>query len=47
MSTYESSKIIIQSGKYEKEDMLKRLDLFLNFKRITLEQYTELVNLMN
>ena len=47
MSTYESSKIIIQSGKYEKEDMLKRLDLFLNFKRITLEQYTELLNLMN
>ena len=47
MNTYESTKIIIQSGNYEKESMLKKLDIFLTFNRITLEQYTELINLIN
>lgn len=47
MSTYESTKIMIQSGNYEKESMLKKLDIFLNFNRITIEQYQELVELMN
>ncbi len=47
MSTYESTKILIQSGNYEKESMMKKLDIFLNLDRITLEQYQELVNLVN
>ena len=46
MNTYESTKIIIQSGNYEKESLLKKIDIFLNFNRITLEQYTELVTLI-
>ena len=47
MSTYENTKILIQSGNYEKELMMKKLDIFLNLDRITLEQYQELVNLVN
>ena len=46
MNTYESTKIIIQSGNYEKESLLKKIDIFLNFKRITVEEYTELVTLI-
>ena len=46
MNTYESTKIIIQSGNFEKENMMKKLDIFLNFDRITLEQYQELVEMM-
>nr|WP_317357863.1 hypothetical protein [uncultured Tyzzerella sp.] len=46
MNTYESTKILIQSGNYKKESILKNLDLFLNFKRITVEEYTELVTLI-
>ena len=46
MSTYESTKIMIQSGNYEKESMLKKLDIFLNFNRITIEQYQELVQMI-
>lgn len=46
MNTYESTKIIIQSGNYERESMLKKLDIFLNFNRITLEQYEELVKMV-
>ena len=46
MNTYESTKIIIQSGNYEKESLLKKIDIFLNFNRITLEQYAELVTLI-
>ena len=46
MNTYESTKIMIQSGNYEKESMLKKLDIFLNFNRITLEEYQELVQMI-
>lgn len=46
MNTYESTKILIQSSNYDKETMLKKMDIFLNFNRITTEQYTELVNLI-
>lgn len=46
MNTYESTKIMIQSGNFEKENMMKKLDIFLNFDRITLEQYQELMDIM-
>lgn len=46
MNTYESTKIMIQTGNYEKESMLKKLDIFLNFNRITLEEYQELVQMI-
>ncbi len=47
MNTYETTKIMIESGNYEKESMLKKLDIFLNFNRITIEEYQELVSLIN
>ena len=46
MSTYESTKILIQNGNYEKESMMKKLDIFLNLDRITIEQYEELVQMI-
>ncbi len=46
MSTYESTKILIQSGNYEKESMMKKLDIFLNLDRITIEQYEELIQMI-
>ena len=45
--TYKIAKMMIQNGNYDKEDMLKKLDVFLLGNRITQEQYTELVGLMN
>jgi len=39
-------KIIITRGTYEKEDMLKKMDLFLLNNRLAEEQYNELVALM-
>lgn len=46
MSTYKSTKILIQSGNYEKESMMKKLDIFLNLDRITIEQYEELIQMI-
>lgn len=46
MSTYESTKILIQNGNYEKESMMKKLDIFLNLDRITIEQYEELIQMI-
>lgn len=46
MSTYESTKILIQSGNYEKQSIMKKLDIFLNLERITIEQYEELVQVI-
>lgn len=43
---YNLIKNLINGGKYEKQDMLDKLDVFLMFDRITLEQYQELVELM-
>ena len=47
MNIYENTKILIESGNYEKEDILKKLDIYLLLNRITIEQYQELVELMN
>lgn len=44
--TYERCKKLIQNGSYEREDMLKKLDVFLLADRITTEQYNELVSMM-
>lgn len=45
--TYKVCKRLIQNGNYEKEDMTMKLDAFLLNDRITQEQYTELIGLMN
>lgn len=37
---------IITRGTYDKEDMLKKMDVFLLNNRITQSEYTELVALM-
>ena len=47
MNIYENTKILIESGNYEKEDILKKLDIYLLLNRITIEQYQELVEMMN
>ena len=45
--TYKLCKKVITNGNYEKNDMQKKLDVFLLCNRITEEQYKELVDLMN
>ena len=47
MNIYENIKILIESGNYQKEDILKKLDIYLLLNRITAEQYQELVNLID
>ena len=44
--TYARLKKLIQGGTYHKEDMLRKLDVFLMANRITEEQYQELVERM-
>ena len=43
---YKLCKKVIISGNYEKEDMQKKLDVYLLCDRITQEQYEELVNMI-
>lgn len=43
---YNMAKNLITGGRYEKEDMTNKLDVFLMFDRITVEQYQELLELM-
>ena len=43
---YARIKKLIEKGAYEKEDILKKLDVFLLMNRITEEQYQELVGMM-
>ncbi|UIS73947.1 hypothetical protein [Clostridium phage vB_CpeP_PMQ04] len=45
-NTYVMLKKQIEGGRYEKEEILIRLDVFLARKRITPEQYVELVNMV-
>ena len=48
MTTYLTTKTMILAKNYNtKEEMQNRIDLFFNFKRISLEQYTELTQLLN
>lgn len=44
--TYARVKRLIENGTYDKEDMTKKLDVFLLADRITEEQYQELIALM-
>lgn len=44
---YAAMKKIIESGVYNREDMLEKLDIFLVANRITKEQYEELTSLIN
>lgn len=44
--TYARLKKLIETGAYDKESMLSKLDVFLMANRITEEQYQELVGLM-
>lgn len=45
--TYRNCKKLISNGKYEKEDMLNKLDVFLLGNRISQSEYEELVKMMN
>lgn len=44
--TYRNCKKLIEMGRYEREDMLNKLDIFLLNDRITQVQYEELVGMM-
>ena len=44
--TYTRIKKIIQSGRYNREDMLGKLDVFLLSGRITIQEYDELAEMM-
>lgn len=44
---YNLLKNLIEAGKYYKEDMLNKLDVFFAFNRVTLEQYQELLEMVN
>jgi hypothetical protein len=45
--TYRNCKKLIEIGRYEKEDMLNRLDIFLLNDRISQLEYEELVGMIN
>ena len=47
MNTYENIKKVINVGKKTSEELLSMCDIFLMNNRITSEQFTELVNLVN
>ncbi|WP_353096261.1 hypothetical protein [Tissierella praeacuta] len=44
---YNLLKNLIDAGKYEKEDMTNKLDVFFAFDRINTEQYQELLEKVN
>ena len=44
--TYKNCKKLIENNRYEYNDMLEKLDVFLLINRITTEQYYELVKMM-
>lgn len=45
--TYKNCKKLIVAGRYEYDDIMNKLDVFLLGNRITQEQYKELVELMD
>lgn len=45
--TYRNCKKLIEIGRYEKDDMLNKLDIFLLNNRINQSEYEELVNVIN
>lgn len=44
---YTLLKNLVEAKKYNKEDMLNKLDVFFAFDRITVEQYQELLEMIN
>ena len=44
--TFERLKKLIENGKYNKEDLLNKMDIFLLCNRITNENYQELLKMM-
>lgn len=44
--TYKMCKTLIERKRYEKEDMLEKLDVFLLANRISKEEYEELVGML-
>ena len=44
--TYRNCKTLIENGRYQAEDMLNKLDVFLLNDRITQSQYKELAALI-
>lgn len=44
--TYKNCKKLIEAGRFEREDMLMKLDIFLLNNRISQGEYEELVGLM-
>lgn len=45
--TYKLMKRIIEKGNYDKDNILQKLDVFLMADRITVEEYQELVEMIN
>lgn len=45
--TYRNCKKLIEAGRYEYNDMMNKLDIFLIGDRITQAEYEELVKMMN
>lgn len=45
--TYRNCKKLIEAGRYEYDDMMNKLDIFLLGDRIIQAQYEELVQMMN
>ena len=46
MPLYTVKKRIIERGKYDKEETMNKLDVFLATDRLTTDQYKELVEMM-
>lgn len=47
MTLYDLLKNLINHGRFEKEDMTNKLNVFFTFNQITLEQYQELMAIVN
>lgn len=46
MMAYKLMKVIILRGSYDKQDIMDKLDAYLAFSRITLEEYNELAGMV-
>ncbi|MCD3206761.1 hypothetical protein G8T60_12675 [Clostridium botulinum C] len=47
MSFYKILENLINNGRFEKDDMTKKLNVFYAYNQITLEEYTTLINKVN
>lgn len=47
MTLYDLLKNLINHNRFEKEDMTNKLNVFFAFNQITLEQYQELMAIVN